>query len=131
MRGILKTQGALVAQSEGVSAQFLAAFEDNFALRLASQTNSAAKKLAEELQTSPECRIYIPVETNVVMVSLPFNYYQKLNEKYQQLMVFEDADPTDSQRIVVRFMTNHGTTTEQIQETAQFLRTIVSRGSHA
>lgn len=125
-RSHLKRQGNLFAQVSGVAAQFMKALHEDFAIKLAQVVNTRALQLAEQLKTIDGCYLYRPVQTNVVMLSMPKKLYDHLNKKYRELMIWEDEDPSLPGNIVVRFIANYGTTTEEIAETVDYLRKFLS-----
>ena len=95
---------------------------DDFYLTLGKQTNALAQVLADRLKTIPDCRIAFPVESNVVMLSLPKAAYKIVAERYQGLMIWNDTDPEIPNNVIVRFMANYCVTEAQISETVDCVR---------
>jgi threonine aldolase len=111
-----------MGQSAGVAAQFMRAFTDDFALDLARQTNSRASELAHKVTEATPFAIAKPVQSNLVLVSVPESILPEINEKYPEIMVWKDVDPERAGHAVLRFITNYSTTSECIDETVRFLK---------
>jgi threonine aldolase len=121
-RGYLKMHGELVAQAEGIAAQFIHGLTDNFAIKLAEVSNTSARELGRQLVELDGCHLYRPIQTNVVMLSMPNALYEHMSLKYKRHMVFEPQDPERPGNTVVRFMTHHATTPEHIGDLLAHLK---------
>lgn len=121
MRSHLKRHGNLMAQSAGVAAQFLRAFEQDFGLELSRRTVAQAQKLAAAIKEIPGYTLFRPVDTNVVLVAMSSTRHELLGAKFGELMVWKEL-PNDE--VVVRFISNYSTTDDQIDSTVKFLRSV-------
>ena len=125
LRGILKAQGALVAQSEGIAAQFLCAFKNDFALKLAGMVNRLTDEFAVRLKEIPGCKLVLPVESNVIVIAIDQKVHLKLDERYQQLMVLDESSYAEAGQVAVRLMTSHATTEADVVSFCEHLKKLI------
>lgn len=128
-RGFLKMNGELMAQSAPVAMQFIRAFTDDFGITVAAKAIAATKLLADGVESIPGCRAYLPVQSNVLLLSLPKCALEVVTDRYKHLSVYRDSDPDRPENVVVRFMGNHNITADEVEDTVRFLRRAIAAGS--
>jgi threonine aldolase len=123
MRSIAKQQGLNVGQAVFNMSQFIFAFKDNYAAKSANKAIQQTENLETELKKIPDIELYLPTETNALLVSMPGEVAKKLGNTYH-FMTFKNRQlpPDKKEHVVVRFMTTPMTTNEQIQNLCNDLR---------
>jgi threonine aldolase len=97
-----KQQGQLASKMRYLAVQFLALLDDDLWLRNASHANAMARRLAEGIHGVPGARLWQPVESNAVFVSLDPAHIARLQQDWQ-FYVWDAATQ------VVRWMTAYDT----------------------
>ncbi|HEY9745983.1 MAG TPA: hypothetical protein V6C99_07180, partial [Oculatellaceae cyanobacterium] len=119
-----KQAGVSMGQSAPAAAQFIYALETGHAVHLASKAIQSARQLERILINIPEARVFVPTETNVVLMSLPVPILKKLRKKYK-LMVFPGKDPEYPENRLVRFMTSASTRQADLEQLQKDINQIV------
>ena len=103
VRFLRKQQGQLASKMRYLAVQFQALLDDDLWLRNAGHANAMARRLAEGIHRVPGARLWQPVESNAVFVSLDPAHIARLQRDWQ----FYVWDTTAQ---VVRWMTAYDTT---------------------
>jgi len=98
-----KQQGQLASKMRFLAAQFEALLDGQLWLRNAGQANAMARRLAEGIAGVPGVKLWQPVESNAVFVSLDPGHIERLQRDWD----FYVWDPSAH---VVRWMTAFNTT---------------------
>jgi threonine aldolase len=110
----------LYSKMRFVGAQFVAYFEDDLWKETATQSNSMANFLKEELLKMPEIEITHPVDANGIFAKIP----KKIIEPLQEHFFFYVWDEKESE---VRWMTTFDTTETEIKEFVMLIKTLLKR----
>ncbi len=102
-----KQQGQLASKMRFLAAQFEALLDGQLWLRNAGRANAMALRLADGIATVPGVKLWQPVESNAVFVSLDPGHIERLERDWH----FYVWDPTAH---VVRWMTAFNTTEADI-----------------
>lgn len=121
MRAHSKQSGNLVSQFVGAAAQFTLALEKDYLINQAYNGVQKAKDLEKVLTQIPNSRLFAPVETNLVLMSLPEDITKAIENRYE-LKVFPEPDPEMPGNRIARFMTNYSTTSKQIEDIEKYLK---------
>jgi threonine aldolase len=124
LQAYAKQAGVSMGQSAPAAAQFIYALETGHAVHLASKAIQSARQLERILINIPEARVFVPTETNVVLMSLPVPILKKLRKKYK-LMVFPGKDPEYPENRLVRFMTSASTRQADLEQLQKDINQIV------
>jgi threonine aldolase len=117
----MKQMGVNVGQVTGMQAQFALALENNHGVQLVSKANDLAEQLKDVLLEVKDAHLYLPVETNVVIMSLPDKVAKALMKRYE-LKVFPEKSPYGDDHTIVRFMTNASNTSKDIAALKTYLQ---------
>jgi threonine aldolase len=98
-----KQQGQLGSKMRYLAVQFQALLDDGLWLRNAGHANAMARRLAEGIHGVPGARLWQPVESNAVFVSLDPAQIARLQRDWQFYV-------WDAAAQVVRWMTAYDTT---------------------
>jgi len=98
-----KQQGQLASKMRYLAAQFQALLDDDLWLRNAGHANAMARRLAEGIHGVPGARLWQPVQSNAVFVSLDPAQIARLQRDWQFYV-------WDAAAQVVRWMTAYDTT---------------------
>ena len=98
-----KQQGQLASKMRYLAVQFQALLDDDLWLRNAGHANAMARRLAEGIHGVPGARLWQPVESNAVFVSLDPAQIARLQRDWQFYV-------WDAAAQVVRWMTAYDTT---------------------
>lgn len=98
-----KQQGQLASKMRYLAAQFQALLDDDLWLRNANHANAMAQRLAEGIRGVSGARLWQPVESNAVFVSLDLAHIARLQRDWRFYV-------WDSAAQVVRWMTAFDTT---------------------
>jgi threonine aldolase len=120
-RKYMKQMGVNVGQVTGMQAQFALALENNHGVQLVSKANDLAEQLKDVLLEVKDAHLYLPVETNVVIMSLPDKVAKALMKRYE-LKVFPEKSPYGDDHTIVRFMTNASNTSKDIAALKTYLQ---------
>lgn len=110
----------LYSKSRFIAAQFEAYLNDDLYLKLAGQSNSMARYLAESLKGIPEVEISKSVDTNAVFAIIPLWLGEELHKKHY----FYVWDETTNE---VRWMCSFNTTKEDIDLFVADVKEIISQ----
>jgi threonine aldolase len=102
-----KQQGQLASKMRYLAVQFQALLDDGLWLRNAGHANAMARRLAEGIDGVPGVRLWQPVESNAVFVSLDPAHIARLQQDWQ-FYVWNTAAQ------VVRWMTAYDTTAADV-----------------
>lgn len=127
LRSVLKRTGNLVGQSAGSALQFVRALHDDFAIKLAKEANDIADLLGNGLSKVPQCRLFRPVQSNVVLVDMPKQLFQEIDQHYSQLMIWPDQGEVAQDRLVVRFIANYSSTEVQAHKTIKVVEQLAAK----
>ena len=108
----------LYSKSRFIAAQFEEYLKDGLYLKLAGQSNSMARYLAESLAPIPEINISKSVDSNAVFAIVPTWLSEELNKKHY----FYVWDETTNE---VRWMCSFNTTKEDIDEFVADIKEII------
>ncbi len=121
MRSLSKQSGTLVGQSAAAAAQFSVALENDYLINKVHNATKKAKELEQILTKIPNSALVCPVETNLVLLSLPEKAAKTIKQHYK-VMIFPQPDLEQPGNRIVRFMTNYSTTGKQINNFEKFLK---------
>ena len=110
----------LYSKSRFIAAQFNEYLTNDLYLKLAGQSNSMAKYLAESLKSLKEVEISKPVESNAVFAIIPQWLSEELHKKHYFYV-------WDEQTNEVRWMCSFNTTKEDIDEFVKDVKEIISK----
>jgi threonine aldolase len=125
MNVLMQQLGTLSAHGPRDSAvQLLAAFQDNLALKKATQANQMATSLAKEIQhkISPDFIKYRP-ESNAVILTIPHSVAERITQR-TPLQKMQN-DPENPHNVLLRLVTNCLTTPKDVDSAVNYLKTVL------
>ncbi len=109
IRYVMKQKGAIMAKTWVVAAQFYTLFKDGLYFKLASNANTQAKYLYDELQNLG-IEFFYPYSSNLVFPILKNSTTEKLFEKYDFLI----WERLEDDKCVVRLVCSWATTKDKV-----------------
>ena len=119
-RNLIKQTGHVISKTRFVSAQLNAWFKDDLWLNLAKLANKNALYLRNQLSEFNDFKILYPTQGNEVFVKMSKSSYDNI----LKLNIIPNLwNQVENSHLVVRFVTSFETTTSQIDEIIERLKT--------
>ena len=119
-QNLIKQTGHVLSKTRFVSAQLNAWFRDDLWLELAKLANKNALYLRNQLSEFNEFKILYPTQGNEIFVKMTNSSYENI----LKLNILPNLwNKIDKDHFVVRFVTSFETTTSQIDEIIERLKT--------